>query len=127
MGIRMHMAKEWKERHLPTWDYDYSRIVRFYPKTYFHNNHQHDIEVWFRNHFDIGYEFFFSRSEDTGVPCEVGKGALNAVINNPKWFKEAVDEALSAGFADSEDEIRDFIKDALASDCDNDIVRVVFY
>ena len=73
MGIRMHMAKEWK-RTAPFYKqvdydgtvYDYILSVKYYPKVYFSSFHQDDIEEWLRSYFlfnDI--DFFIPEGEDT--------------------------------------------------------------
>jgi len=130
MGFRLTMVSEYKKKYRNETKkdykgsvYDYTLSVKYYPKTYFKGNSSADVEAWLFNfHYD-DVPFFIPEGDPANAQWEIGKEGIRRILAS-KYLKNTIEKALKYGFADTEEEVREFLDDALASKTNDDIVRL---
>lgn len=129
MGYRLHIQSVHKMVYADgKMEVGYQLTVRYNPSDFFSSGHAPDIEEWLENHFHFGDCAFWVTSDALdSAPIEIGKQAFKTVLEDKELFDGAVKDAMDAGFAYGEDEVRKFIEAAIESDCDDDIVRLEWF
>ena len=117
---------EWMRKDNCGSPYDYDISVRYFCKVYFKSDMQLEIEEWLKTNFKFGDVTFYIPE----VECEtlkIGKNAFSRVLQDDELLQDAVKDAIDSGIAESKKEVMDFINDALATESDDEIVRIEFW
>lgn len=129
MGCRLHIQSVHKKVNADgNNEVGYQLTVRYNPSEFFSSGHTIEIEEWLETWFNYGdYAFWIPKDDFGNAPMEIGKQAFKTVLEDKELFDGAVKDAMDAGFAYGEDEVRKFIEAAIASECDDDIVRLEWF
>ena len=126
MGCRMRMAKVYQRTYPENGSgFDYDLKVRYYDKVYFTSWASEEVEEWLVAHFSD--DALFIPDDHTIAPWEVSKAAVSRVKVNPKLYRAAVRDAKRLELVEDESEVKEFLEDAMASDCTKDIVRLEWW
>lgn len=86
------------------------------------------MALWMAWHFEDSTIHYFIPDGDAEVAVwEIGKDAFKSVLNSNRLLLEAITRAIGYGFADTEEEVIEFLKDAVASESSDDIVRLEWW
>lgn len=123
----VRLVKVYKKTYPESEDggYSYDISVRYYPKVYFQAILPCEIADWLTDNFNFDdITFFIPEDRDTGTFWEIGKDAFRRVLADAKLFADCLDSSCPNWQGEPARELRDFLKDAIDSDVDDDIVRI---
>lgn len=133
MSQRIHLQKVHKHTNLsdtiPDYDgtcYDYTDTVKYYGDDYFRGNMSCDFEQWLEEYLHPDSEDIMWSIPEYHLdrPWEIGKQGFRNLERLPEIKENAIQGAIEMGLADDREDVERFIKDALASDTDGDIVYI---